>query len=252
MKVIIVTSEATYVKDNYLSLIETLTDQKKLPAGVEIKAMVLIKTVSTKLFCKMIALMFMGVFNLPSILIKNMISAIFNDKRKKICAERNINVLKLSNINSPEAITAIKELKPDLIINARTRNIYKKEILKLPAIGCINVHHGILPKNRGTMCDLWAWYEGRPVGFSIHWMNEKIDDGDIITVKEIDAASVDNYIDIPMKSSLIEADTIIECIDKIKTEGRSVGVSNKCEKVNYTKNPDFKTIKKIKAKGLKL
>lgn len=252
MKVVLVTSGATYVKDNYLSLIKELTDREKLPADIEIAALVIIKTASIKLFFKMIGLMFMGVFSLSTTLIKNMYSSLFCDTRQKHCTALNIPIFQFNNINSPEALAAIKELNPDLIINVRTRNIYKKDILALPSIGCINVHHGILPVNRGTMCDLWAWYEGRPVGFSVHWMNEKIDDGNIIQVKEIDAQGINNYIDIPMKSSLVEAETIIECLEKIKVEGKNAGFSNKCEKVNYTRNPDYKTIRQIKAKGLKL
>ncbi len=252
MKVILVSSEATYVKDNYLSLVKTLTDKNKLPAGVEIIAFVLIKTVSFKMFLKMLALMCMGVFGLPTAFIKNMYTALFCDGRKKHCEGLNIPVFTFKTINGADAIAKIKELAPDLIINARTRNIYKKEILGIPNIGCINVHHGMLPENRGTMCDLWAWYEGRPVGFSVHWMNEKIDDGNIIEVKEVDVKGVNAYIDIPMKSSLIEAETIIGCINKIIGEGKNAGFPNKCEKVNYTRNPDYKTIKQIKAKGLKL
>jgi len=252
MKVILVTSEATYVKDNYLSLIKELTDSKKLPAGVDISALVLIKTVSAKLFFKMIGLMFMGVFGLPLALIKNMYSSIFGDGRVQHCESLNIPVFKFANINGAEAIAKIKEIGPDLIINIRTRNIYKKEILSIPDIGCVNVHHGILPENRGTMCDLWAWYEGRPVGFSVHWMNEKIDDGNIIEVREVDVRGVDRYIDIPMKSSLVEAQAVKDCLEKIIKEGKNAGVPNKCEKVNYTRNPDYQVIKQIKAKGLKL
>lgn len=252
MKVVLVTSEATYVKDNYLSLVKALTDKSRLPAGVEIAAVVMIKTVSVKLFFKMIGLMFMGVFGLPAALIKNMFSAVFGDERKKHCASLGIPTFTFENINRPDALAKIRELAPDLIINARTRNIYKKEILALPSIGCINVHHGMLPENRGTMCDLWAWYEGRPVGFSIHWMNEKIDDGNIIEVREVDVKGVDSYIEIPMRSSLVEAGAIIGCIEKIMAEGRNTGFANKCEKVNYTRNPDLAAIKRIKAKGLKL
>ncbi len=252
MKIILVTSDATYVKDNYLSLIKALTSKENLPGGVEISALILIKTVSAKLFYKMIGLMFLGVFSLSAALIKNMQRALFCDERKKHCAALNIPVFKFSNINNSDAIAKIKELSPDLIINARTRNIYKKEILSIPSIGCINVHHGLLPENRGTMCDLWAWYESRPVGFSVHWMNEKIDDGNIINVKEIDVSGVTDYIEIPMKSSLVEAGVIRESIEKIIIEGKNAGHPNKCEKINYTRNPGFKDIKKIKAKGLKL
>jgi len=252
MKIILVTSEANYVKDNYLSLVKKLTDRKELPDGVEISALVLIKTVSLKLFLKMCALMLTGVFYLPFTLIKNMFNSLFFDPRVKHCESLGIPVLKFENINGGEAIEKLRELSPELIVNIRTRNIYKKEILSLPKIGCVNLHHGILPENRGTMCDLWAWYEGRPVGFSLHWMNEKIDDGNIIEVCSVNVEGVDNYIEIPMLSSSVEAKAVIDLFSKILKDGKNIGKPNICEKVNYTRNPNYREIRAIKARGLKL
>jgi len=252
MRVVLVTSESTYVKDNYYSLLEKLTDKKLLPAGVEIAGLVIIKTVSFSLVKTAFSLMLIGVTGISSTLFKNMFSSVFSDPRAALAKTRDIPVLKLANINLPESILKIKELKPDLIVNIRTRNIYKKDVLALPSVGCINVHHGLLPDNRGTMCDLWAWYEGRPVGFTVHWMNEKIDDGDIILTHEIDVSKIASYIDIPYLSSQFESGRLIECFAKIAREGRTAGIKNITENKRFTKNPTYEQIKEIKKKGLNL
>ncbi len=252
MRVVLVTSESTYVKDNYYSLLEKLTDKNQLPEGTEIAGLVIIKTVSFSLIRTAFSLMLIGVTGISSTLFKNMFSAVFSDPRSALMKSRNIPVLKLPNINLPESIQKIKELNPDLIVNIRTRNIYKKDILALPSVGCINVHHGLLPDNRGTMCDLWAWSEGRPVGFTVHWMNEKIDDGDIILTQEVDASKVDSYVEIPYLSSRLESGRLIECFAKIAKEGRSAGIKNITENKRFTKNPTYEQIKEIKKKGLKL
>ncbi|MEZ7890131.1 MAG: formyltransferase family protein [Candidatus Wallbacteria bacterium] len=252
MKIVIVTSQANYVKDNYLQLIDRITAPENLPAGVEIAGVIFIKTVNLKIFLKAAALLTIGAPDTGGTLLNNMLDSLFFDKRKEILKKRNIPYFLYSTINSKEAIDTLAGIKPDLIINVRTRDIYKKEALALPAIGCINVHHGILPDNRGTMCDLWAWVEGRPVGFSIHQMNEKIDDGNIITVKTVSTEGVKSYIEIPMRSSLIEADAILETIKKINETGKIEGFPNKTENKKHTRNPDVSKIKELRKRGFYL
>ena len=252
MKAVIVTSQANYVKDNYLQLIDKITNPENLPAGVEIGGIIFIKTVNLKIFLKAAALLVIGAPDTGSTLLNNMLDALFFDKRKDILSKRNIPFFTFDTINSKEALKTLAEIKPDIILNVRTRDIYKKEVLNLPAFGCINVHHGILPDNRGTMCDLWAWVEGRPVGFSIHQMNEKIDDGNILAVKTVDTAGVKSYIEIPMRSSEIEADAILEVIKKIKETGKIEGIPNKTENKKHTRNPDVSKIKELRKRGFNL
>lgn len=252
MRVLLVTSESTYVRDNYLSLLKKLTDRGSLPENVEMVGLAIIKTVSFSLFFTALKLMAAGVTGVSRALLGNMISSKLSDPRAALFKSLGLPVLKLENINRPEAIKAISELKPDLIVNIRTRNIYKKEILALPAVGCINIHHGLLPDNRGTMCDLWAWVEGRPVGFTIHWMNEKIDDGDIIKTQEIDASKAVSYADIPFISSTYESGCLLEALGRIAKEGRFKGIENRSQNVRFTKNPTYEQIKEIKKKGFRL
>ena len=252
MKVVLVLSQANYVKDNYLSLLKKIVDKNNLPDDVEISGVVFIKTVELKLFLKCIGLFFLGVRGLSTTLLKNMWSSVISDPRKKILEEKNIPYILVDNINRKTSRNLIKKMEPDLIINARTRNIYRKRILELPTIGCINIHHGLLPHNRGTMCDLWAWVEKREVGFSVHWMNRKIDDGNIVAKCKIDVNGIDSYIDIPMKSSKFEADVLIDSIKKIKEDNKYMVEKNITDRENYTRNPTVEEIKKIRKMGLKL
>ena len=252
MKVILVTSQTTYVKDNYYSLLKQILDNVLPGKDIEIVALILIKTVSFSLFLKVISLMIAGVFRVSSILLLNIFKVLFNDKRLSMFKSLNIPVYTFKNINYPKTVEFIKTMNPDLIVNMRTRNIYKRDILNIARIGCLNIHHGILPENRGTMCDLWSFFEGRPVGFSIHWMNEKIDDGEILTVKEIDTGGVKSYADIPMLSSLEEANSLLWCFDKIKTDRRFYSFKNTKENIRFTRNPTYKEIRQMIRKGIKL
>jgi methionyl-tRNA formyltransferase len=66
-----------------------------------------------------------------------------------------------------------------LIICAGYKPIIKKEFLQLNNI--INIHYSLLPKFRGLHSTVWAILNNEPfLGYTIHIMNEFIDDGDII------------------------------------------------------------------------
>src|SRR6476619_6211503 len=73
--------------------------------------------------------------------------------RKKSYESKNKFYHVLPNVNGSEALELIKKHDIDLIVNARTRAIFKKDILNATRLGCINIHHGLLPEQRGLMCD---------------------------------------------------------------------------------------------------
>ncbi|WP_226063794.1 methionyl-tRNA formyltransferase [Kaistella polysaccharea] len=67
----------------------------------------------------------------------------------------------------------------EVIICAGYKEVISREILKTKEI--INVHYSLLPKYRGLHSTVWAILnEESELGLTIHRMNEKIDDGDII------------------------------------------------------------------------
>ncbi len=252
MKTIYVSSDVTYVRDNYLSLIDRVTAPESLPAGIEIAALIMLKVPEKLILKNAFGLLAIGAPHFSFTLMRNLVQSRLNDPRISILEQRGIRVYRCKTVNSAAALAFIGEIKPDLMVNMRTRNIYKKPVLELPTIGCINIHHGLLPENRGTMCDLWAWIEGRPVGFSIHWMNEKIDDGDILDRCEVDTTGCRSYIEIPFRSSKLEAGCLLKNLARIRDQGRFVGIPNRTENINYTRTPSPAKIAEIRRRGLKL
>lgn len=72
--------------------------------------------------------------------------------------------------------------------------IISESFLKLFSEGVINIHPSPLPINRGCHHTFWAIYNGTNHGCAIHYMNNKLDSGDIIDkinfkIREDDTAS---------------------------------------------------------------
>lgn len=84
------------------------------------------------------------------------------------------------NVNEEQHLNHLKTLDLDIIISS-CGHIFKKELLALPRLACINRHSSLLPKYGGVLPIFWAMYHGASsAGVSIHYMVEKIDEGDIL------------------------------------------------------------------------
>ena len=254
MKILVVTSEVTFVPMNYNLFLEELFQgiSNELDINIEL---IILKNNSPALIAKGLALMVMGARHIGFNLIKNSLKAVFKD-RSGLCTKFKIPMHFYENPNSPEFLEFVKKHPTDLILNARTRYIYKSKILKLPKIAAINIHHGLLPGYRGTMCDFWAIKDQRPTGFTVHVMDKKIDNGSIIrrvqTSIEGDKLRR-NFANLIKESSKIEG---IEAAKLLKTIKKNQELPIETDNISsnpvYTKNPDFFTIRKMLQKGIEL
>ncbi len=248
MRVLLVTSEITYVPDNYSSLFEELF--KRVPN--EIAGLVVLENLSLSIYKDILGLYLLGCKKIAKTLIRNVLS-LKHKKREKIFEQHHLPVFRAKSMNDSKMIKWVKDHQIDLIVNLRTRCIYKNEILNAPRLGCVNIHHGILPQYRGTLCDLYALYEKRSAGFTIHQMNEKIDAGRILAVQTVSQGAEKDYIKYLEKTGIEEAQTLSEIILETARSGNlPEGIPNQCSNPLYTKNPTRQTIRRIKEAGIQL
>lgn len=246
MNVVLVTSRVTYIPDNYCGIFSEVL--KHYPQGI--KALVLLDNFDFSILKNIIGLRLLGAPRMSNTLLKNVFE-LRKRKREKMFEDMNIPVLSFKSMNSPEAIAWIKKNQIDVIANVRTRCIYKRPLLEAPRIGCINIHHGLLPKYRGTFCDLYALYEGREAGFTIHQMTPKIDAGQILYKGIVSQGQDKDYLAYLKRTGEIEGKALAEVLKKIETEGIK-GEPNTCQAPLFTKNPNQKIVKDMLKKGILL
>lgn len=101
-----------------------------------------------------------------------------------IAKKKGVPVFYCDNINDDSCLEFIKSQKPDLLVSAYFNQILKKETIRLPKIGVLNVHPGWLPAYRGAMCYFWVLKNGdQQGGVTVHWIDEGIDTGEILSRK---------------------------------------------------------------------
>jgi methionyl-tRNA formyltransferase len=141
----------------------------------------------------------------------------------KVLAEKfNNPVLQPEKIKTDEFLKELKELYPDVICVTAYGKIIPKSILELPEHGCINVHPSLLPKYRGAAPVNWTIINGEKVtGVTIMQMDEGMDSGDILLVREVQIGNDDDAETMLERLSHIGAEMLVEtlsllCREKLK------------------------------------
>lgn len=140
---------------------------------------------------------------------------------KKLALEENIAVFQPVRIRKD--FEELKKIDIDLIVTCAYGQIIPKEVLELPKYGCINVHASILPKYRGSAPIQWCLFNNDDVtGVTIMYMDEGMDTGDIIKIKEIPILESDNVGTLHDKLSILGRDLLLEVLPTIfdKTNDR--------------------------------
>lgn len=245
MKVLLVTSEVTFVPGNYKALVQGMCNCP------QIGGLMIIKNSSPSMLFKALGLMIGGAPRFGKELLRNYF--IGSKEHEKVYSAAGKPVWIINGINTENARQIIFENQFDLVVNARTRYIYKSQILELPPLGCINIHHGLLPNQRGLMCDLWALSESSPAGFTIHKMNQKIDDGLILKKAIVSDGTERNFMRYVKAASELECETLKKLLAEIELHGFPEGKPNLMnEIIPMRKTPTFSDIRAFKKKGLKL
>jgi methionyl-tRNA formyltransferase len=113
---------------------------------------------------------------------------------KNVCIDNKIEFKRVYDVNSETIESELKILNPDIICICHFEKIIKKNILKIPRLGCINLHPSILPYYRGLAPQHWPIINGdEETGITVHFVNEGIDTGDIIIQRKINIRA-DEYV----------------------------------------------------------
>ena len=102
-----------------------------------------------------------------------------------ICKKNNIPCYPDLDINGDEFIELLTTYEVDFHFMLWFPTIVKKPSLESVNEGFVNLHPSILPHNRGMHPWYWSIVDETPAGVTIHFIDENIDEGDIITQKEV-------------------------------------------------------------------
>ena len=157
-----------------------------------------------------------------------------NTPVKELALKYKIPVFQPEKIR--EDYSDILELNPDIIVICAYGQIIPKEILDYPRLGCINVHASLLPKLRGGAPIHKSIIDDYGVtGITIMYMDEKMDNGDIISQREVKILDSDNLESLHDKLSVIGTELLLDTLPSI-IDGTNERIKQNEEEVTYAYN----------------
>ncbi len=101
---------------------------------------------------------------------------------KLLAEELNLPVIQPERLRRPEAMQALRDWAPELIVVAAFGQILRPDVLDLPHYGCINVHGSLLPRWRGAAPIHAALLHGdQQTGITIMRMDPGVDTGPMLS-----------------------------------------------------------------------
>ena len=153
---------------------------------------------------------------------------------KKYALDHNIEVFQPEKIRTD--YQRIIDANPDLIVTCAYGQIIPKELLEYPKYKCINIHASLLPKLRGGAPIHWSIINGdSKTGITIMYMNEKMDEGDILYQKEVEILDSDNVESLHDKLSELGSNMILEFIPMLEN-GEFTPIKQNNEEATYGYN----------------
>ncbi len=131
--------------------------------------------------------------------------------------DSNIPLLQPETLKDEDTVRWIEGYSPDIIIVVSYGKILHREILDMPAYGCINLHASLLPKYRGAAPIQWAIIKGEDdTGVTTMKMDEGMDTGDILLQRKTPIKEEDDAKTIHDRLSSMGAELLIDTLRLMK------------------------------------
>ena len=137
---------------------------------------------------------------------------------KQYAKKNNIKILQPENLNDKEFINQIEAIQPDLIIVVAFKKL-PFEIFSIPKYGTINLHASLLPNYRGAAPINWCLINNeKKTGVTTFFINEKVDQGDVLLKEEIIISDEDDFGSLYLKLSSIGSKLLVKTINGVVTD----------------------------------
>ncbi|OGF45430.1 MAG: methionyl-tRNA formyltransferase, partial [Candidatus Firestonebacteria bacterium RIFOXYA2_FULL_40_8] len=127
----------------------------------------------------------------------------------------------------------------DLGVVVAYGQILSQKIIDLPEKGTINLHFSLLPKYRGAAPYNWALINGEKItGVTIMYVKKELDEGDIISQKEVKIEADDDAGTLLEKLIKEGGELLAKAIDDVAAEKAGRKEQNKAEATYFGKLPE--------------
>ncbi len=132
---------------------------------------------------------------------------------KTFAVENNLPVFQPEKLRNQEFLRSIQELDADVFVVVAFR-MMPKILFEIPKIGTFNLHASLLPDYRGAAPINYAVINGeKKTGATTFFINEKIDEGNILLQNEIEILTDENAGQLHDRLMIMGAELVVKTLD---------------------------------------
>jgi len=166
----------------------------------------------------------------------------------------NVSEYTPENVNDPSFLRELERREVDLVISVACPQIVRTDLLEHPPQGVINIHGALLPKYRGKLPSFWVLANGEDTtGVTVHYMNEKLDDGPIIVQREVPIETDDTLHSLVLRSKVKHgAPALADAVRQIMEGEVELKKNEEEEEATYYSFPTSDAIQRFRKRGRKI
>lgn len=171
---------------------------------------------------------------------------------EQVCRHHGVAVTHASRLNESSFLEWLRGQEPDLVISVAAPQIFREELIGIPRLGCINIHNARLPKYRGMLPNFWQMFNGeKSVGTTIHRINAKIDEGDILLQEDTPIESGETLDALIRRTKRSGARLMIRMLEQFR-DGEVHALPNRSEEATYFTFPTRDQVRVFRQRGYRL
>lgn len=139
-------------------------------------------------------------------------------RMRAILNRYEISNIETDDVNDPALLNHIRSLAPDLILSVLALQRFGPDLLRIPRIGCVNIHLGTIPEYRGLYSSFWVLYNGDDeFGVTIHLMNGRMDAGPVIRERRFSILQGETVLSLERRQLRLIPDLLKEALTDVSS-----------------------------------
>lgn len=135
---------------------------------------------------------------------------------KQFALKHHLPILQPEKLKDTSFIHSLESIQADVFVVVAFRML-PEVVWKIPPKGTINLHASLLPQYRGAAPINWAIIHGESeTGLTTFFINEKIDEGNIILAHSVDIDEKDNAGSLHDKLMHVGGEIILDTLEQIE------------------------------------
>ncbi len=159
---------------------------------------------------------------------------------------------RVRNLHAAAFLRHLESLAVDLLISYSAPSKFRRRLLAIPKIGCLNLHCSYLPAYAGLLPSFWVLYhQEKEAGATVHFMDEEIDGGEILGQVRVPIEPDSSMFRLIRKTKEAGGDLTVQVVEQL-IAGKAETRPNPVCQGSYFSWPTLEEMRRFRQRGGRL